>query len=124
MNDDDLKREKRKQSTLEKLDTNEPRCSICGETDWRCFERHHVAGRARDPITALVCFNCHRKLSDEQLDHPASEEADDPTLDRIGHFLLGLADMLRLIVEKLREFGHALIDRARSSCAHGLGGVS
>ena len=33
-------------------------------------------------------------------------------LDSIGHFLLGLADMLRLIVEKLSAFGLALIERA------------
>ena len=33
-------------------------------------------------------------------------------LQTIGHFLLGLADLLRLAVEKLREFGLTLIERA------------
>lgn len=113
MNDDELARETRKQARLEKLGTNKPCCAICGETDWRIFELHHVAGQGRDPTVVPVCANCHRRLTDDQKDHPSSN-VDDPQLDRIGHFLLGLADMLRLIVEKLREFGHALIARARS----------
>ena len=33
-------------------------------------------------------------------------------LTAVGHFLLGLVDMLRIIVEKLQEFGLALIARA------------
>jgi hypothetical protein len=33
-------------------------------------------------------------------------------LANIGHFMLGLADMLRRIVAKLSEFGLALIGRA------------
>ena len=89
MDDDDLKREKRKQARLEKLGTDKPVCPICGETDWRCMELHHVAGQARDPSIVLVCANCHRKLTDEQKDHPASGGDDDPLLDRIGHFLIG-----------------------------------
>jgi hypothetical protein len=33
-------------------------------------------------------------------------------LDRIGHFLLGLADLLTLIIERLYVFAQMLIDRA------------
>ena len=33
-------------------------------------------------------------------------------LDAIGHFLLGLADMLRRIIERLTAFGLELIERA------------
>ena len=36
----------------------------------------------------------------------------DPMLDRIGHFLLGLADLLKLIIERLYIFAHMLIERA------------
>lgn len=112
MTDKELRKEVRRQWRLEKLGTNAPRCGVCGETDDRCLEWHHVAGRRRDDGTVAICRNCHRKVSDDQKDHPVFDAAADPMLDRIGHFLLGLADLLRLIIEKLTVFGMALIERA------------
>lgn len=105
----ELAREARKQRRLEALGTSDPHCGICGETDWRVMELHHVADHGRDDATVCICRNCHRKVSDDQKDHPAFNPTVDPVLDQIGHFLLGLADMLRLIVEKLVAFGLALI---------------
>lgn len=107
--------EARKQARLETLGTNEPQCGTCGETDWRTIEQHHVADHKRDEATGLICANCHRKVTDDQRDHPGFNPDADPLLDRIGHFLLGLADLLRLAVEKLVEFGNALIGRAAAS---------
>lgn len=112
MDDIELARETRRQRRLEALGTNEPRCGTCGERDDRVFEGHHVAGRKNDSATVIVCRNCHRKVSDDQEDHPPFDKAADPLLQAIGHFLLGLADLLRLAIEKLSEFGHALIERA------------
>jgi len=121
---DDLAREKRKQARLGKLGTNNPICPTCGETDWRCMEVHHVAGQKLDAFTVIACANCHRKLTDEQKDHPKPDDASDPLLNQIGHFLLGLADMLTLVVEKLSEFGRALIDRATTVPVQQPGGAS
>ena len=115
MDDKELAREARNQRRLETLGTSEPRCGTCGERDNRTLEAHHVAGRKSDPATVIVCRNCHRKVSDDQKDHPAFDPAADPMLQAIGHFLLGLADLLRLAIEKLSEFGHALIERAASA---------
>lgn len=115
----EIARESRKQRRLEQLGTNEPRCGTCGEADWRCLELHHVADHARDDLTVISCRNCHRKRSDEQKDHPLSAPDNDPLLDRIGHFLLGLADMLRALIDKLYAFGLALIERARLTAAGG-----
>ena len=112
MTDEELNREKRKQARLQRLGTNDPRCGMCGENDDRCMELHHVADFKRDDATVCICRNCHRKMSDDQRDHPAFNPIADPMLDAIGHFLLGLADMLRIIVTKLYEFGLALIARA------------
>ena len=108
----ELARETRKQRRLEMIGLNDPRCGMCGETGWQCIELHHVADYARDDMTVLICRNCHRKVSDDQRDHPAFNPSADPMLDAIGHFLLGLADMLRRIVEKLWTFGTALIELA------------
>lgn len=63
-------------------------------------------------MTVLICCNCHKVLSDDQKDHPGFDPNADPMLNAIGHFLLGLADMLKLIVDKLYAFGLALIERA------------
>jgi hypothetical protein len=107
-----LAREVRKQRRLEALGTNDPKCGTCGESDWRCIELHHVADYGCNDATVRICRNCHRKVSDDQRDHPAFDPNADPALHAIGRFLLGLADMLRLIVEKLYAFGLALIERA------------
>ncbi len=116
MTDKELARETRKQRRLEKLGTNHPRCGTCGENRWQCIEQHHVPGRKIDPdTTVLECRNCHRVLSDDQLDHPASDPSADATLQAIGLFLLGLADLLKLAIEKLTEFGLALTERASST---------
>lgn len=120
MTDQELRKEVRRQRRLEQLGTNNPRCGLCGETDDRCLELHHVAGRRRDECTVAICRNCHRKVTDDQKDHPSSIASVDNTLDCIGHFLLGLADLLRLIVEKLAEFGLVLIERASTPTAGDL----
>lgn len=109
---DPLAKERREQLRLEKLGTDNPVCGTCPERDWRCLELHHVADYGRDDLTVIVCRNCHRKLSDDQKDHPAFNPNADPQLDRIGHFLLGLADLLKLIFERLYIFAHMLIERA------------
>jgi hypothetical protein len=114
MNKIELARETRKQRRLEVLGTNEPKCAMCGERDWRCIELHHPSDYARDEATVLTCRNCHRKVSDDQKDHPSFNPTADATLDNIGHFLLGLADMLKIIFERLYVFGLALIERAAS----------
>lgn len=113
MTDKELAREIRKQRRLEKLGTNNPRCGTCGECRWQAIERHHVAGRKCDAATTVLsCRNCHRVLSDDQIDHPAFDTTTDELLQRIGHFLLGLADLLKIVIEKLTEFGLVLIDRS------------
>lgn len=106
--------ERRKQARLEKLGTNHPACGICGNTDWRLIELHHVAGQKHDKTVVLLCANHHRIVTDDQKDHPTSDPEADPLLIAIGNFLLGLAKLLKEVTEKLLEFGNALIERANS----------
>jgi hypothetical protein len=113
MENSSLDYERRKQARLEKLGTNCPKCGVCGQNDWRCIEQHHIASHGRDEAIALLCANHHRIVTDDQKDHPPFDPNADPLLDTIGQFLLGLADILKIIVEKLLEFGHALIERAK-----------
>jgi hypothetical protein len=105
--DSDDDRERRRQKRLRALGTNTPRCALCGEDDPRCLERHHIEGQAYGSTLAVVCRNCHRKLSDTQHDHPKADDAEDGACAR-ARFLLGLADLLELAVAKLREVARDL----------------
>jgi hypothetical protein len=107
--------EDRRQQRLRRLGTQNPICVACGESDPAVFEQHHIAGKRHSDDVALVCANCHRKLSDKQRNHVQAGTAPPKRSSAtIGHYLLGLADLLALIVEALRNFGAFLLGQQRS----------
>ena len=112
--------EKRRLRDLERLGTDRPVCVACGEGDPRCLEAHHLAGRAFDSQTIPVCRNCHRKLSDDQKDHPRTSSASPGRLEKLAHFLLGLGDFLQLIAGHLKRLAADLL---RTSAAENGNGV-
>jgi hypothetical protein len=83
-------------------------------SDWRCIEAHHIAGKAHHDQTTLLCRNCHRKATDDQKDHPADIGGQDVNLAMIGHYLMGLADLFRMIAETLLAFGKHLVATAQA----------
>lgn len=103
-------REDRQENRFHRLGTREPVCLGCGESDSVCLELHHVAGQKHYGDLAIVCRNCHRKLTDQQLDHVAQSASKAPVQSAtIGRYLLGLADLLLMIVNALRDFGKHLL---------------
>jgi hypothetical protein len=104
--------EEREQSRKHKIGTSNPRCAACGLDDWRVIEEHHPDTRKRDTLVVLLCANDHRIVTDYQKDHPREQAGCDERLARMGKFLLGLADMLRIILDRLYEYGNELIERA------------
>jgi hypothetical protein len=113
MNDRDKRIERQKQNRLEKLGTNNPVCTICGETHWACFELHHVAGCKYCELLALHCKNCHSKSTALQKGHPPPVGGSPSMEECIGQLLLGLADFFELLIDTLRKFGEYLIEQAR-----------
>jgi hypothetical protein len=110
--------ETRLRKASERLGEDNPKCAHCPESDPLALERHHVAGKQYGNATIVECRNCHRKLSDAQKDHPPRINDQPPTtFERIGHRLLGLADLLRLAAAKLDEVGRALIQYAADMAA-------
>jgi hypothetical protein len=108
-----LDKEDRLEQHYRRLGTREPQCVVCGETDPRCMEKHHGAGRKFHKETWIICRNCHRKLSDVQLDHPPYEpNVPVEQLTSDGRYLLGTGDLLALLEKRLREIGRRLIDKA------------
>lgn len=119
-----LDSETRKEQAYKRLGTRNPSCTVCGEIDPRCMELHHIAGQKHHGDLAIVCRNCHRKLSDDQRDHPIDMLGQNPMLATIGHFLVGLADLFRLLAATLVDFGKSLIDEAQKPKAFGGGDAS
>lgn len=109
----ELNHEKRRARACERLGTFDPRCVECGEDHFACLEKHHIAGVDADPLTVVMCRNCHRKLSDPQKDHPKPSGKAMTFEERVGLFLLGLADLFAALIGKMRELGLSLMARAK-----------
>ncbi len=115
-----LDREDRLAQHCRRLNTWNPVCVSCPESDPVALELHHIAQRGHHDDVVIVCANCHRKLSDQQRDHEAGCTLAGPTgpsgtggqMETIGHYLLGLADLFAMLVETLRKFGTWLVSEA------------
>jgi hypothetical protein len=104
--------EQRRQARLERLGTDSPACRVCGESDDRVLQRHHLAGQAYGDELVPVCANCHYKLSDAQADHP-DDGPEPPFLVALAHHLLGRADFDGQAAAKLRDFAKSLLIAAQ-----------
>jgi hypothetical protein len=99
-----------------RLGSAHPVCVTCPESDPFCLELHHIAGRKHHDDLAIVCRNCHRKLTESQRDHLPSGTAETKgPMETIGHYLLGLADLLAMVARALREFGAMLLKQAHDA---------
>ena len=110
-----LDAEDRLEQRYRKLGSRNPVCVNCGHNDPFALELHHIAGWKHHDDLVIVCRNCHRLLSDNQLDHPEDRDGQDTVLATIGHYLMGLADLFRMLAERLMEFGKALIALANGT---------
>ena len=110
-----LDSEDRLEQRYRKLGSRNPVCVCCGYDDPHALELHHIAGQKHDDDLSIVCRNCHRRLSDQQLDHPEDLPVQETSLATIGHYLMGLADLFRMLADRLVEFGKHLIELANGS---------
>lgn len=108
-----IDRDDRLEKQYRRLGTREPMCVGCAESNPFCLELHHIAGQKHHDDLAIVCRNCHRKITDQQHDHE-SPPFTRPTVESamIGRYLLGLADLLLMIVNALRDFGRHLLGQS------------
>ena len=107
--------DERLEKQYRRLRTRNPMCKACPECDPFCLELHHFAGRKHHNGLVIVCRNCHRKLTEKQKKHvPAGTRDSQGTLATIGHYLLGLADLLTMVAKTLNEFGATLLHHAHN----------
>ena len=116
--------ETRYRKALERLGTDTPKCAHCDVANPFCLQLHHIAGEANDARTIIVCLNHHAMITNAQKDHP--EPADDLShpANRLGNIVLGIAELLLIAVEMLREAGRYLIEIARAASHKSTGAVS
>jgi hypothetical protein len=114
MNKHDSDKERRKQRYLERIGTEHPVCITCGGTEWCTFEGHHIAGRLFDKHVEFFCANCHRLLSESQKSHPKVISKAPETVERAGHYCLGLTDILTRAARTADKFGHQLLELGHS----------
>jgi hypothetical protein len=115
-------REHRKQARAHKVGTDKFDCAAgCGESDWRVMQEHHLGARKHNDFIVLLCANDHCRVTDDQKDHPKVLPGGDEFLARVGKFLKGLVDLLRIILEHLNDFANELIARANLSAANPVG---
>jgi hypothetical protein len=119
-----LKRAIRLERAHERLGSNEPRCLHCGEDSVHCLELHHVAGQAMHDDVVTECRNCHRKVTELQKDHPPILSQPPHILEVIGRYLLGIADLFRLLIDRLDEYGRKLIELAAAASSGNAGAQS
>ena len=132
-------RESRRRRALERLGTDDPSCLICHKTNPIYLELDHVAGRAYDDETTILCSNHHDDKSDRQKEHPEKIEGCTSVLEPVAHWLFNLGDLLLIAAEepygaelkellsyvgrKLHELAHILIGLARNATPSVNGGA-
>ena len=115
MSKSQLSKEERIEQAKRRLGSDHHVCAVCGHNKPLALELHHLEGQKHGETLASVCRNCHRELSDDQIDHPHDVPGQDSFLAHVGHLLMGLAELFRLIAERFVEFGQELIARANAA---------
>ena len=111
--------DERLERQFRRLGTRTPSCVCCAEDNPFCLGLHHIGERAHHDGLAIVCRNCHRKLTDPQKDRFEVDCAD-PQTERLGRYLCGLADLLRMIADALAAFGARLLGLDQSGEQQGV----
>lgn len=107
--------ETRYRKALERLGTDKPKCAHCDVTNPFCLQLHHIAGQANDSCTIILCHNHHAMITNSQKDHPLPVDDLLHPANRLGNIVLGIAELLLIAVEMLREAGRYLIEIARAA---------
>jgi hypothetical protein len=124
-------KETRYRKACERLGSEAPHCILGDETNPHALQVHHVAGRESGGQTVLLDHNHHARVTDGQKDHPPKIDGCTNPLEHLGHFLLGLSELVAVATEdigahplnefltylrwELQEMGTFLIEMARSN---------
>jgi hypothetical protein len=103
MDDVDYKREVRLQRRLERLESNNPICLVCGVADPVCLQWHHpLREKEFTDVRFRACSNDHDRLHELEKDWRAAPAR---SIQEIAaHLLFVFADILSLFKRDADEF--------------------
>ncbi len=108
-----LDRAGRLERVFRRLGTRNPVCIGCGYSKSPfALELAHIAPKKFHDDVAILCRNCHREQSDAEKDFAYAHETDNPKMETIGRYLLGLSEFFLLIARATSEFGRWLVENA------------
>lgn len=113
MNDHEKRRRTRIQAAYRRLGTSTPACSICGEDNPFCLEKHEPGGRKHSDLYIIICRNCHRKLEDDRRDHLLPIWTPPDPLECLSKALQGEADLFDRLAKKRRVDARLLHELSR-----------
>jgi hypothetical protein len=103
-----------RQKGYRRLEVKSICCPLCGETDPAAFEKDHIEGRNHGDVTYALCVTCHRKRTARQrTEHPPAGPDPRNDFEVAARFLLGAADFLEFIVERMRKVSDMLLRLAK-----------
>lgn len=122
MDEDEKRRRARVRAAYRRLGTSTPACTICGEDNPFCLEKHEPGGRKNSDLSGIFCRNCHRKLEDARCDHlPAIWITPEP-VECLSKALQGEADLFEQLAKKRREDARMLHELSRGDTIEPDGG--
>jgi hypothetical protein len=103
MNDIEYERERRLQRRLERLESDNPICLVCGVTDPVCLQWHHpLRDKTFSDVRFRACSNDHDRLHELEKDWRAASPR---SIQEIAaHLLFVFADILSLFKRDGDEF--------------------
>lgn len=89
------------------------KCELCGETDSRVIEKHHIFGRNNSPEIMLLCKNCHYKITHGQNKITPKRRSKNATPNDLEKFMLVSSGILLQEIGKIIEIsGNVLLEMA------------
>jgi hypothetical protein len=113
MDEAEKRRRARIQAAYRRLGTSTPACSICGEDNPFCLEKHEPGGRKHSDLHVIICRNCHRKLEDARRDHLPSIWTPPDPVESLSRALQGEADLFERLAKKRRKDARMLHELSR-----------
>lgn len=94
--------------------TQDKKCQLCGESDSRLLERHHIFGRNSSPIVTWLCKNCHYKVTHEQNVITPKKRSKDASPEDLEKFtLISIGALLQEIGKTVEISGIQLLEMAK-----------
>ena len=87
-------------------------CELCGESDIRLLEKHHIFGKNFSPKIMLLCKNCYYKIAHEQNKITPKRRAQNTSeKEKLAFAFLSIGVLIEEIGKTIKETGNILFEQ-------------